>query len=249
MSSTESGLPGFAVLLARLMESRRLNLQTLSQRAQFPEPELLAVAEGEVPSPTLLRRLAPALGLHTADLFQIAEVPLPDDLFPLDPGARAWIPQLVSHAAALSPEHRLRLRRLAQSLPDEAREHPAPTLPAYQQYEPSFGALFVRLLGNRNLDWTTSAKVLLAMTGLYLSASTIGAVGHGRRELTPELLTGFGTVLGIPTNDLAALTGIKLPAGKPELALADLAELLWDVRRLTGDQVRQMSKAARFLGQ
>ncbi|MEV0394131.1 hypothetical protein [Polymorphospora rubra] len=43
-----------------------------------------------------------------------------------------------------------------------------------------------------------------------LSASTIGAIGHGRKPLTPNLLTGFAAFLGISSRDLSALTGIDL---------------------------------------
>ncbi|MFF3128410.1 hypothetical protein ACFVRD_40455 [Streptomyces sp. NPDC057908] len=70
--------------------------------------------------------------------------------------------------------------------------------------------------------------------------------GTSRKQLTPDLVADFGTLLGIPADDLAALTGITL-SEEPhtqEPAAADMAELLWDLRRLTADQVRHASEAA-----
>lgn len=50
-----------------------------------------------------------------------------------------------------------------------------------------------------------TARTFLHLTGRYWSASTYGMVGHGRKELTPDLLADFATVLGIPADDLAVL--------------------------------------------
>jgi hypothetical protein len=47
------------------------------------------------------------------------------------------------------------------------------------------------MLHNRNLRWTAAAKTLLCLTGIYLAASTVGAIGRSRKELSPELLTGL----------------------------------------------------------
>lgn len=234
--------PGFDVLLARLLGHRKLDIGDLSQAAGVPEPELQAVIDGAVSSPPLLRRLAPPLDLHTADLFVIAGVATPDDLTPLDAEAGLHIPGLARRALHLPPERRDRLRRLVRSLPQEERTEPVPAPRAYEQYPPGFGGLLVGMLHNRNLRWTAAAKTLLCLTGIYLAASTIGAIGRGRKELSPELLTGLATVLGIPADDLAALTGIELPEGTPPQnpAAAEVAELIWDVRRLTADQLRHV---------
>jgi hypothetical protein len=90
------------------------------------------------------------------------------------------------------------------------------------------------------------ARTFLFLTGRYWSAATYGMVGSGRKELTPDLVADFGTVLGVPAGDLAAMTGITLSEGPrtQESAAADMAELIWDVRRLTADQVRHTSEAA-----
>lgn len=208
--------------------------------------------DGVVPSPSLLRRLAPALRLHVADLFVIAGVAVPEELAPLDANARVWVRRLVGRAVYLSPEHRRRLLRLVRSLPQWDRTQPVPPPQKREQYEPGFGAVLVRMLGNRNLDWSGGVWALGLLTRhLYLSAATIGMVGHGRKELTPDLLVGFATVLGIPADDLAAITGIE-PAGDispPNPAAAEVAELIWEVRRLTADQVRQVCDEAESMRQ
>jgi hypothetical protein len=227
--------PGFGVLLARVLAHRELDIGALCRQAAVPEPELRGVLDGEVPSPPLLGRLAPAFGLHAADMFVLAGVPVPDELAPLDVEAGAWVPPLVGHALRLLPEQRQRLRKIVHSLPQEEPTEPVSALPAYEQFQPSMGALLVCMLRNRNLNWSRSAKVLSRLAGIHLAASTIGAIGHGRKELTPELLAGFATVLAISLDDLAALTGMELSDGTPSanLAVADVAQLIWDVRRLT----------------
>jgi hypothetical protein len=77
----------FGVLLGRLAERRQLDLDVLAQSADVGESELASLLRGGGPSSSLLRRLAPALGLHTPDLFVVAGVDVPDDLAPLDPTA------------------------------------------------------------------------------------------------------------------------------------------------------------------
>ncbi|MPY45413.1 hypothetical protein FNH04_37585 [Streptomyces phyllanthi] len=203
---------------------------------------------GQVPDPSLLQRLAPALGLHAADLFVIAGAPVPDDLAPVDANAGRCVPRLVEHAMFLSPEHRDELRRLVESLPQEEHARlPAPRPPKHEQYPAGPGALLLRMLRNRNLAWTGTATTFLLVTGRYWSASTYGMVGHGRKQLTPDLLLDFSAVLGIPAADLAALTDVALPdepsAPKPTTT-AGVAELIWDVRRLTADQLRQVGDIA-----
>ena len=79
-----TGHPGFDVRLAQLASHRQLDVVDLSRSAGIPQHELRAVFDGAVPGPSLLRRLAPALRLHVADVFVIAEVVVPDDLAPLE---------------------------------------------------------------------------------------------------------------------------------------------------------------------
>ncbi|SEE98375.1 hypothetical protein SAMN05216489_09381 [Streptomyces sp. 3213] len=240
-------LPDFDMLLARLAGHRRLDIAGLSSSAEIPEPELRAVYEGMAPSPALLRRLAPVLRLHAADLFVIADLPVPDGLAPLDPRAAGLVVGLLKDAVVLPPEHRRRLRRLAGSLPQENRTEPVRTPRAYERFERGPGGVLIRMAGNRNLSWTGIAQTFLILTGRYWAASTYGAVGHGRKELTPDLLADFATVLGVPADTLSVLTGVDVPDVPPPRcpAAVDAAELLWDIRRLTVDQVRQVAGAAR----
>ncbi|WP_433444934.1 hypothetical protein [Nonomuraea sp. CA-141351] len=202
-----------------------------------------------MPSPSLLLRLAPALNWHDMDLFVLAGMPVPDEFTPLDAEAGSWAASLVNQAVCLRLELIERVRRLARSLPQQPRTRPFPPPKPYEQYEPSFGAMLVRMLANRNLNWTDAAKTLLCLTGLGLSPVTIGQIGRGRKELSPDLLARLATVLGIPAGDLAAVTGIDLPEELPPAhpAVAELAGLIWDVRRLTADQVRQLRDEAESL--
>ncbi len=240
--------PDFRVLLARLHQHRELDVATLSQAASVPEPELQAVLDGAMPTSSLLRRVAPAFHLHSADLFVMAGLPVPEDLGPLDAKASSTVHGLVRLAIRLDAERRQELRQYAQTLPQQDRDEHVPMLPAYEEYEPSFGAMIVRMLRNRNLDWSSSAKILFRLTGVGpLSASTIGAIGHGRKELSPELLVGFATVLAIPADDLAAVVGIGLSDAVPatNAVATDVAELIWDVRRLTVNQIQQVCAVAK----
>ena len=59
--------------------------------------------DGAQPEPSLLRALAPVLGLRAADVFVLAGVPVPDDLAPLDPAAArdiSWLMNVLSRLPA-----------------------------------------------------------------------------------------------------------------------------------------------------
>jgi hypothetical protein len=239
--------PNFGILLGRLANHRKMDIGDLPRLAGITETEFQAVLDGAAPSPSLLGRLAPALDLHAADLFVIAEVAVPEELAPLDPTAGVRVPELVRQAMVLPPEGIALVRRFARSLPRPTRVRPATATPVYP---PSFGAVVVRLLGNRNLNWPASAKTVFHLTGLALAASTIGAIGHGRKELAPDLLAALATALDISAGDLAALTGVDLPEGTPRpTPPAEVAELIWDARHLSADQVRQARDKAASLHQ
>jgi transcriptional regulator with XRE-family HTH domain len=209
------------------------------------------VFNGMPPSPSLLRRLAPAFGLHAADLFAIAGLAIPDDLAPLDPTAGSTVLHLVHTAMSLPPDKQRLLRQLAASLPQEKRTQPVRTLTAHQCYltSPDPGAILMRMLANRNLSWSHIAKTFGLLTRRYWSASTYGRVGLGRKELTPDLLLDLSTLLNIPADDLAVLTDITLldTPSTQTAAAAGIAELIWDVRRLTADQVQHVSDTAKSM--
>lgn len=109
--------------------------------------------------------------------------------------------------------------------------------------------ILMHMLSNRNLNWSSSARVLSWLTGVHLAASTIGAIGHGRKDFTADLLPAFAAVLGIDVDDLAILSMIAAPSVTPLLdpAVTDIAELIWDLRRLTIEQVRQVRDEADIL--
>ncbi|MDG4822018.1 hypothetical protein O7635_09140 [Asanoa sp. WMMD1127] len=91
---------------------------------------------------------------------------------------------------------------------------------------------------------------MFALTGTGpLSAATVGAVGHDRKKPSPELWAAFAAFLTIPVEDLTAMGGLGLPAELPQFApeVADLAELICDVRRLTVDQMRHVRDEARAM--
>lgn len=116
----------FGLRLWRLLSQRRPTFDTsieqmlavLAREAGVPIGELAAVIDnGAVPEPRLIRKLGPALGIHTADLFVIAGLPVPDEL------ASAWqtsphdVGSIVRHAARMDPDQRRRLKILINSLP------------------------------------------------------------------------------------------------------------------------------------
>jgi hypothetical protein len=239
----------FGELLVRLSTRRELDIGVLSRQVGISEADFRRVAAGAMPHPSLIRRLAPELNLHAADLFVMAEMAVPDDLAPLDVKAGKRVPDLVRQAISLSPEFRHQLLYFVRSLPQQERGQPVPTPREWEQYQPTPHAMLVRMLRNRNLDWLGSAKVLALMTGLVFSAATIGQVGHGRKNLSPDLLTGFAIVLGIPVEDLTLLTGVQAAEMMfPRLpAMADAADLIWNVRRLTDQQVRQVQDHAQSM--
>ncbi|MEU1538736.1 hypothetical protein ABZ461_11515 [Actinacidiphila glaucinigra] len=219
--------------------------------AHRQRPGSSAVDLSEPPTPPALRRLAPELGLHTADLFVIAGVDVPGDLAPVDPTAGRHIPRLVRAAVALPPRQRTVLRRYAAALPQQERPAPVPGPPAHERYPDGPGALLMRLVRNRNLGWTATAQTFLLVTGRYWSAATYGHVGSGTVALTGELLADFCQVLDVPCDDLAAMTGVALPgpdaSPTANAATAGVAELIWDVRRLTGRQLVSVTDLAQAM--
>jgi hypothetical protein len=238
-----AALPAFGVLLARLLDHRRMAIGPLARMAGVSEFALRSVLDGRRPDSALLKALAAALELHAADLFVIAGQAVPAELAPLDASARPYLEDLVEDAICLPQDQRSRLRRLVRSLPQEPRTRPYKASKVLDPYEAAFGAVIGNMLyGNRNLG-LGEAAVLLASTSngrMYVSASTVVRITTGQSELTPERLADLATLLDFHAGDLAAISGISLPDGSPpeDPAAADVAALLWEVRRLTADQMR-----------
>jgi hypothetical protein len=244
--------PSFDVLLARLLKHRGTDITWLSASCGVAESEIRPVIDGAAPDESLLRALAPALGFHAADLFVMADVPVPEDLAPLDQAAGHDMRRLVKVAMALPQGQRLRIHQLVGELPQAPRPRSEPVKPymIFNQSEAGFGAMLISMLcGNRNLRSPSDAAWvvgLLTRGRMYLSASTYLVIGHGRTPVRPRWVADFAAVLGIPAGDLAAITGIALP-GEPlrdDPLASEMAELIWNARRLSAAQARHVHDEA-----
>ncbi|MFJ9456258.1 hypothetical protein ACIRST_14355 [Kitasatospora sp. NPDC101447] len=246
-----TGVQEFGVLLARLMEHRTIDVSVLSTAAGTGTEELQAVLDGRVPTEGLLRALGPALGLHTADLFVLAGQPVPDDLTPVTRNPHWSVSHVVYNTMVMPAGNRRPLLDAIRAQPLVRREGKGGVDRPHHQYEPGFGAVLLQLAHSRNLTWLSTAKALYAVTDgrIYLAASTIGGVGRGTVEATPELVAGFAGVLGIPAGDLAALGGIRLPDDLPPLhsRAADVAAVIWEARHLTTAQLDAVEQLSRHL--
>ncbi|MET9244817.1 hypothetical protein [Nonomuraea sp. NPDC003709] len=242
--------PGFGVLLTRLLDYRRTDTAWLASVSGIPESELRSVTDGAPPSPSQLDDLAAALGFHTADLFVIAGLPVPEALMPCEPTAGSTRSSLAKVATALPEDQRAHLSETIEHLPQLPYVRPADRPRTYYQGDGGFGEMLVTMLCiNRNLHSPIAAVKTLALLTqgrVYLSASTIHSIAAGSAPLKPIWLAGFATTLGIPAADLAAITGIDLS----EVALphdplaAEMAKLLWNCRRLTASQIESVCTEA-----
>ncbi|MFF2045676.1 hypothetical protein ACFVVX_35175 [Kitasatospora sp. NPDC058170] len=242
-------LPGFADLAARLLDHHGLEPADLARRAEVAGAELAAVLDGAAPDQALLRRLAPALGLDTADLFEIAALPLPEDLAPAGGMATTSIVGIVRFGKALPADRRAELRSFVASLPPTRQTGRIEGLPAAAPDPRSPGNLLMRMVAARNLGWTGTAKVFRLLTGRHWMADAYGRIATGAAALTPDLVADFAIVLGLPADGLAALLGMPLAqeVPRPDEAVADSALLLRDLRRLGVEQLREAEDLARAL--
>jgi hypothetical protein len=242
--------PGFDVVLGRLMERRGLDVPELAGQAGIPEAGLRAVLGGATPGQAQLRRLAPALGMHEADLLAIAWQDVPEELAPLDWRAGGMsLYHLTGHAAHLTPGQVRELRERVRRMPQEPRPRLPP--PPWESRRPKRpertpSGMLVRLFVNRNLA-TSAGYAIWAVSGRVLSGVTPASQGYRGKELTREELADYVSVLDISAADMSIVTGVDLPArvsGRLPGA-AETARLIWDVRRLTTDQVREVYLTAR----
>jgi RHS repeat-associated protein len=98
----------------------------LAQDAGVSRAKLAAIVkDGAVPSPDLLGKLAPALDIHTADLFVIAGLPVPDDIGSAWPTSPWDVGSILRVAVDFGAEQRSRLKTLVRSLPVQPRAAPA----------------------------------------------------------------------------------------------------------------------------
>ncbi|WP_354637421.1 hypothetical protein [Kitasatospora camelliae] len=245
------GVLEFGALLERLMHHRTLGAAALPAAAGADPEELQAVLAGRPPTGRLLRDLGPVLGLHAADLFVLAGQPVPDDLTPVTRNPNWSVSRVVYNMMVMPAEMRRPLLDAIRAQPVVRRKGRGGIDRPYHRYEPGFGAVLLQLTHSRNLTWMCTARALYAVTGgrIYLSASTIGGVGDGTVDATPELVAGFAGVLGIPAPDLAALGGIRLPDDLPPLhsRAAYVAAVIWEARRLTTAQLQEVYRTSHHL--
>ncbi|MFE4819904.1 hypothetical protein ACFRFU_26435 [Streptomyces sp. NPDC056704] len=231
------------------MNHRRTDAARLASAAGIPETDLRAVVSGTPPLASQLDALAPVLGFHVADLYVIADVPVPTALTPREPAAGAAIADL-----SRSCWHCRRTREptsTSSSISCRWMTTSAPPPPlVYDQHEVGSGAILANLLClNRNLHSPTAeAKILALLTEgrVYLAASTVSGIGRGRVALTADRVAGFATTLGIPGGDLAAITAVELreTSGPDDPLAAEMARLLWNCRRPTTAQVEYVRDEA-----
>ncbi|MFJ4091376.1 hypothetical protein ACIPYS_07300 [Kitasatospora sp. NPDC089913] len=246
-----SELPSFTVLLQRLLDHRGPESAPAAARADGPASA--AVLAGATPDGPLLRDLAPALGLDPADLFEIADVPLPPDLAPGGGMVTTSVVGVLRLCRALPAERRGELLDFVAALPPSPPSSQGARiegLPARLPRSAQPGNLLMRLVAVRNLGWTGTAKVFRLLTGRSWMADAYGRIATGEQPVTPDLLVDFATVLAWPAPELAALLGVPL-SGQPPVPpaeVADTARLLVGLRRLGVAQLREAEDLARALG-
>lgn len=208
------------------------------------------MTDGAPPSPSQLDGLAAALGFHTADLFVIARLSVPEPLQPCEPATGRDLCRLIRVAMALPADQRTHIHESVEQSPQLPHVRLADPPRTYYRGDGGFGEMLVTMLCvNRNLRSPSSAVTALAMLaagGMYLAASTINSLGSGRTQLKLTWVAGFATTLGIPAADLAAITGTDLPEPAPpdDPLAAEMADLLWTCRRLTANQIENLRAEA-----
>ena len=120
------------------------------------------------------------LGIHTADLFVIADLPVPDELASAWPTSPLDVGSIVRNAIGMDAGQRGQLEALIGSLPVQPRTGSAPA----DGYLETPAALMLRLLRNRNIR-PYNARILKAVgDGPYVSDATVaGLVQAGSSSL------------------------------------------------------------------
>ena len=214
----------------------------------MPSAELAAVIkDGAAPDPDLVRKLAPALGIHTADLFVIAGLPVPDELASAWPTSPWDVGSIVRHVVRMDADQRRQLEALVKSLPAQPRIGSAPS----DDYPDAPGALLLRLLRNRNIR-PYNARILKEIgDGPYVSDSTVVGLGRGTVVITPQYVTAFAHLLGYPPSEMVALTGIGpvVKDARIHPASVEIAAMAWQARRFSSEQLSAVIAAAQSIQQ
>jgi hypothetical protein len=127
-----------------LLECRATSAVALAEAVGLAAARLDAVIAGSGPDESLLRRLAPALGLHASDLFVFAARTVPVDLAPPQLTGPLHVGLLTPGARYLGAEARARSRRFVDDLPVRTvhRTRPFPS----DGREATCGTILLRLL-------------------------------------------------------------------------------------------------------
>jgi hypothetical protein len=234
-----SDLQPFGARLARLLEYRRTPAVGLAEAAGVPAGQVDAVLAGAEPGDPLLRHLAPALGLHAADLFLLAARAVPDDLAPAHLDGPDDVGRLLIWGAhTMGVQARTRLRRFIDDLPlrTVVRTRPFPS----DRAGATAGLILRRLLSNRNIR--INGVLLMELGGgQSLETETYALACAGRLPLDDDCVNAFARTVGISVGDLAALLGLQvaeLPWTMRYPQPVDLVELAWAARRLDDEQLR-----------
>lgn len=85
------------------------------------------------------------------------------------------------------------------------------------------------------------------MSGRVLSGVTPASRGRSGKDLIREELADYISPLDICAADMSIVTGVDLPGQDPGRSswATETARLIWDVRFLTADQVRQVRLGAK----
>jgi hypothetical protein len=241
----------FGLRLWRLLSARCSSFEVsieamagaMTRQAGMAYSDLEAVIGGAEPAPEIVRQLGPMLGIHDADMFVIAGLPVPVDL------AAAWQTSpwdgrhIIRAALRLDAQQRAELDALMRSLPEERPTEFAPP----DGYPDVPGALLLRLLRNRNMRPHNARLLAVVGGGPYVSDSTVAMLGTGRVVMTAQYVTAFAHLLGFAPQDMVALAGVGPVAAdaRAHPASAEIAALAWNARRFSSDQIKHVVETAK----
>lgn len=162
---------------------------------------------------------------------------LPADLAPTDPKAN---PGEIAWDYVNVPQARPILMAAARAMPQQPLVEPLPA-PFRPFPEDKSSAIIARLLHYRNFKGASAVQLLMYSGGPHLSMPEVACIAYGGEALDMQLVSGFAYFLGMPVGDLAALCEVDMTEEIPmPTYCGGLAELMWESRRLTVQQIRDL---------
>jgi hypothetical protein len=230
--------------VARLMGRHGIIAEELAERASCAEGEILEFLEGDQAETAALVQVARVLGLRFSDFCIIANVDGGGESRPLNAAVGEGIVDLLRIAMKLPLPSVRRLSEEGRHIPRDEVMAELVTYKLGRGPSVGFGGVVIRLLQNRNFDWSSIMRVMALVTGQYLSMSDYARIGAGRREVKPAEVANFSIVLGIDVGTMAALSGMDAGVIREAGDLQrEISELIWDMRSL---DVRQIDSMTRF---